>query len=280
MIPAEVKAASAVPDRSQKTFYFFIIYKPKKKYNNYFWRYFMDVYRTITSRRTIRKFKQKKIDPKLLEKLINAVRLAPSAANLQSLEYLIITDQTLKEKIFPELAWAGYIKPEGNPREGEKPEVYIIILINKKIDTNPEKDIGASAENINLAALEEGIGCCWIGAFRKKPIVRILNIPENYSIGLIMALGYPAEKPIYEDVDKNSSIKYYKDSSGTLHVPKRKLDDIIHFNYFKDKKSKKEILKETKGLLRNRFDKKIESKEVVDKLRSSQEERNNRNKEL
>jgi len=49
-----------------------------------------------------------------------------------------------------------------------------------------------------------------------------------------MTLGYPAEKPIYEDADKNSSIKYYKDSSGTLHVPKRKLKDIIHFNYFKN----------------------------------------------
>lgn len=194
----------------------------------------MDIYRTIISRRTIRKFKQKKIYSRLLEKLVNAGRLAPSAANLQPLEYLIITDQDLKEKIFPNLAWAGYIKPEGNPGEGEEPEAYIIILVNKKISISSDKDIGASAENINLAAKEEGIGCCWIGAFKKKPIIKILDIPENFSIGLVMALGYPAEKPVFEDVDKNSSIKYYKNSSGTLHVPKRKLDDILHFNYFKN----------------------------------------------
>jgi nitroreductase len=152
---------------------------------------------------------------------------------IEPLEYLIITDQDLKEKIFPNLAWAGYIKPEGNPEEGEEPEAYIIILANKKISISSDKDIGASAENINLTAKEEGIGCCWVGAFKKKLIIRILNIPENFSIGLVIALGYPAEKPVFEYVDKNSSIKYYKDSSGILHVSKRKLDDILHFNYFK-----------------------------------------------
>jgi len=55
---------------------------------------------------------------------------------------------------------------------------------------------------------------------------------DNYSLELILALGYPAESPKYLDVDKNSSIKYYKDSAGTLHVPKRKLKDIIHYNGF------------------------------------------------
>ena len=193
----------------------------------------MSIYKTIISRRTIRKFKQKKIDLKLLEKLVNAGRLAPSAANQQPLEYLIITDQTLKERIFPNLGWAGYIKPEGNPIKGEEPDSYIIILVNKEISIRPDRDIGASAENINLAAEEEGIGCCWVGTLKREQIAKILEIPGNFSIELVMALGYPSEKPIYEDVGKNSSIKYYKDSSKTLHVPKRKLKDIIHINHFK-----------------------------------------------
>jgi len=50
------------------------------------------------------------------------------------------------------------------------------------------------------------------------------------AIGLIIALGYPAEKSVIEDIEKNSSIKYYKDSSGIHHVPKRKLGDILHWN--------------------------------------------------
>ena len=194
----------------------------------------MSIYETIISRRTIRKFKQEKIDPKILKKIVNAGRLAPSAANLQSLEYLIIDDEDLKKKVFPNIAWAGYIKPEGDPGKGEEPAAYIIILADKKINPAPERDIGASAENMNLVAGEEEIGCCWIGAFKKKKINEIIRVPANLSAELILAMGYPSEKPVPEDIEKGSSIKYYKDRSGTLHVPKRKLDDILNFNQFEE----------------------------------------------
>ncbi|MCJ7665467.1 MAG: nitroreductase family protein [Actinobacteria bacterium] len=192
----------------------------------------MDIYETITSRRTIRKFKQEEINPQILKKLVNSGRLAPSAANLQPLEYFVVDDRALKERIFPDLSWAGYIKPAGDPGEGERPAAYIIILADLKINPSPERDIGASAENINLAAEEEGIGCCWIGAFKKMEINKIISIPENLSAELIIALGYPLEKPVSEDIGKGSSIKYYKDGSGVLHVPKRRLEDILHFNKF------------------------------------------------
>jgi len=192
----------------------------------------MGIYEAIISRRSIRKFDQKKIDPEILKKIVNAGRLAPSAANLQPLEYLIIDDEDLKRKVFPNLAWAGYIKPEGDPGEDERPAAYIIILADKKINPAPERDIGASVENMNLVAEEEGMGCCWIGAFKKKKINEIIRVPENLSAELILVMGYPVEKPVPEDIEKGSSIKYYKDDSGTLHVPKRKLEDILHFNHF------------------------------------------------
>ena len=192
----------------------------------------MGIYETIISRRTIRKFKQEKIDPEILKKIVNAGRLAPSAANLQPLEYLIIDDEELKKKVFPNLAWAGYIKPEGDPGENERPAAYIIILADKKINPAPERDIGASVENMNLTSQEEGIGCCWIGAFKAKEINNIINVPANLSAELILAMGYPLEKPESEDMERGSSIKYYKDDSGTLHVPKRRLKDILHFHRF------------------------------------------------
>ena len=194
----------------------------------------MGIYEAIISRRTIRKFDQKKIDPEILKKIVNAGRLAPSAANLQPLEYLIVNDEDLKKKVFPNTAWAGYIKPEGDPEKGERPTAYIIILADKKINPAPERDIGASVENMNLVAGEEGIGCCWIGAFKKKKINEIIDVPENLSAELILAMGYPLEKPVTEDIEKGSSIKYYKDESGTLHIPKRKLEDILHLNRFEE----------------------------------------------
>jgi len=63
----------------------------------------MSIYETIISRRTIRKFDQKKIDPEILKKIVNAGRLAPSAANLQPLEYLIVDDEDLTKKLFPNI---------------------------------------------------------------------------------------------------------------------------------------------------------------------------------
>jgi nitroreductase len=192
----------------------------------------MKVYENILARRTIRKFKQEKISQDILKKLVNAGRLATSAVNLQSLEYFITDDEVIKEKIFPNLAWAGYIKPEGDPGEGERPSAYIIILSDRNKNAAPDRDIGASAQNINIAAQEEGIGVCWIGAFKKKQLSQAIGAPENLSVELVLALGYPLESPVYEDIEKDGSIKYYKDSSGTLHVPKRKVEDITHINAF------------------------------------------------
>lgn len=193
----------------------------------------MKIYELIKSRRTIRKFKQRPIKLLVLKRLVNAGRLAPSAGNLQPLEYIITVDDAVKEKIFPHVRWARYIAPEGNPKEDERPAAYIIILINKENLLVPfyKYDVGASAENITLAALEEGIGCCWIGSFDRKKIKNILKITDEYIIDLILALGYPLESPEYYDIKKGKSIKYHKDTSGRLHIPKRKLEDIIHVNH-------------------------------------------------
>ena len=192
----------------------------------------MNTYETIVSRRTIRKFKPEEIKISILKKLVNAGRLAPSGANLQPLEYVVITDRDIRKKIFASISWASYIEPDGNPRAGEEPTAYIIILVNTKINSSPCEDIGASAENITLAALEWGIGCCWIGSFNKKNLKDILQLPEHFSLALILSLGYPSESPICEDIKTGANIRYYKDSEGILHVPKRKLSDIIHLNCF------------------------------------------------
>src|SRR3989304_8014571 len=92
----------------------------------------MEIYNTIISRRTIRKFKQKPVKLSILKKLVNAGRLAPSAGNLQPLEYIITVDNAVKEKIFSHVRWAHYIAPEGNPGESERPMAYIIILVNNE----------------------------------------------------------------------------------------------------------------------------------------------------
>ena len=186
----------------------------------------MSAYDVILSRRTIRKFKQEKIDKKILSKLVNAARYAPSGANMQPAKYIITDDADKVSKIFIQLKWAGYIAPDGDPKDGEEPVAYIIVLVDTRIrKSGYELDIGAAIQNILLAAEEEGIGTCWIGSINRDEVRKILNIEESFLINSVIALGYKDEISVAEDA--NGSIKYYKDEKGILHVPKRKLEDII-----------------------------------------------------
>lgn len=189
----------------------------------------MGVYDTILKRRTVRKFKNEKIDREILLKLVNAARHAPSAANLQPIKYLIVDDSEKVKDLFAHLKWAAYLAPDGTPGENERPVAYIIILIDTEIrKSGYELDVGAAVQNILLAAEEENIGTCWMGAIDREAIRKLFDIPDRYIIDTLVALGYKAESPVAEE--ENGSIKYYKDEKGVLHVPKRKLEDIVLFN--------------------------------------------------
>jgi len=200
-----------------------------------------NLYNLIIKRRSIRKYKQDPIPLSILKKIVNAGRLAPSAANLQPLEYIIVSDKNLCEKIFPHIRWANYIAPEGDPKEGEKPTSYIIVCVNKKIkEEGFEKDVGASVENMILAALSFGIGSCFIDAFSKSAIKEIFDLPYYIEPTTILSLGYPSESPVIEEA--KDSIKYWKDENQILHVPKRPLYKIMHINKY-EKKEEDQIYK-------------------------------------
>ncbi|HEX9973263.1 MAG TPA: nitroreductase family protein [bacterium] len=191
----------------------------------------MNVYDLILKRRTIRRFKQQPIAEPILKKFVNAGRLAPSGANLQPLEFIVVNDPELVEQIFPAVKWAGYIAPAGDPPEGARPVAYILVLINTAIKPkHGEVDAAAAIENMILAALDEGIGSCWMGAIDREQLRVMLSIPPKYDIDSVLSLGYPDESPVIKDME--NSIRYWKDEKGVLHVPKRKLEDIIHYNQF------------------------------------------------
>lgn len=191
----------------------------------------MSIYELILKRRTIRSFKPEQVTEELLNKLVNAGRLAPSGANLQPLEFIVVNNSELVNKVFPSLKWAGYIAPAGNPPEGKRPTAYVIVLINTEIRSQGgEVDAAAAIENMILAALEDGVGSCWLGAIDRDKLRTLFNIPQNYRVDSVLALGYPDESPVLEEV--TDSIKYWKDENSVLHVPKRKLSDIVHYNRF------------------------------------------------
>ena len=189
------------------------------------------IYDMIAGRRTIRSFKPEPVTRELLERFVNVGRLAPSAANLQPLEFIVVDETGPKAEIFCCLKWAAYIAPAGDPQPGKEPAAYIVTLANSKVREKMfEYDIGAAMENMTLAALAEGVGSCWMLSIDRDKLRAVLGVPEGYRIDSVLALGYPAEEPAAEVMGE--SCRYWKDAEGRLHVPKRSLASVIHFNRF------------------------------------------------
>lgn len=190
----------------------------------------MDVSEAIWKRRSVRRFKQIEIEEKKLIGCIDAARIAPSAANLQPLEYIVIRGAETRKKIFKEIKWAGYL--DWNPTEDEAPMAYVAVLKNRNISSNGKYDVGLAIENMILYGMEEGISSCIIASFNKQKLREILDVPSHMEIELLVAFGYAAEKPIMEEM--KNSVKYYR-VNDILHVPKRNLRDIVHFECFTKK---------------------------------------------
>jgi nitroreductase len=190
-----------------------------------------NVYDLAVERRTIRKFRPDPVPRDLLERLVNAARLAPSAANVQPLEFIVVDGAAAKAEVFPALKWAAYIAPAGDPRPGEEPAAYVVCLVNSKLREKMfEYDVGAAMENMILVALSEGVGACWLLSIDRDRLRAALGVPEEYRIDSVLALGYPAEAPAAEVMGE--SCRYWKDEAGRLHVPKRALATVIRFDRF------------------------------------------------
>ena len=190
----------------------------------------MDVYETILSRRSIRRFKQKAIPIEILKKLVNAARLAPSAANLQPLEFFVVEDKNLCAKIFETIGWAGYIKPKWTPSPQQRPVAYIIMLVKDPENKWYTRDVSLASENICIAAEAEGLGSCILCNINREKIREILKIPEKIVIDSVIALGYKDEISVVEDLI--DSVEYWRDENNVMHVPKRKLEDVMHINFY------------------------------------------------
>jgi nitroreductase len=182
----------------------------------------------IRKNRSYRRFyENESICRETLLKLIDYARLSPSGTNRQTLRYYISCDKLLNERIYPGLRWASYLKDWDGPKEGERPSAYITIVKEEQCKKVHSVDYGISAQSILLGAVELGLGGCMIGNLDQAVILEALQIPENYEVLLVIALGKPKECVVIEEIDLGGDIKYWRDEHQVHHVPKRKLADII-----------------------------------------------------
>ena len=182
----------------------------------------------VLRNRSYRRFHEEiAIDRQTLTELVELARLSPSAANLQPLKYLLSADPERNARIFPHLAWAGYLPDWPGPAEGERPSAYIVILGDTDVSQSFGCDHGIAAQSILLGAAERGLGGCMIGSIQRDRLRAVLDMPQRCEILLVLALGKPRETVVIESVDASESIKYWRDETGTHHVPKRSLASLV-----------------------------------------------------
>lgn len=143
----------------------------------------MDTFECIRKRRDIRDFIKKEVPDDVIRKIVEAGRLSPSAMNLQPWNFIVIRNKgTLKE--LGELCLSGRFIVGAS---------FAVVVVTEPANKWHEIDGARSVQNMALAAWNEGVGCCWIGAIERERVKEKLEIPRNLHVLTILPFGYPEE---------------------------------------------------------------------------------------
>ena len=163
----------------------------------------------ILERRSIRKFKDKKVEIELIEKLLEAADAAPSACNKRPLEFYAVTNE---EKL-NEISKAGLFT------RMKAPLVIVVVGNLGKALPSPLSDYwlhdaGAACENILLQAVMLGLGACWCGVHpqetAEKKVSEWLKLDETQIPLSLIFIGHPAEDPEARDQYEEQCVHYVR----------------------------------------------------------------------
>jgi nitroreductase len=154
----------------------------------------MEFYEVIRKRKSVRKYKTDPIPDDVLNNILEAGRIAPSAKNIQPWHFILIKDPPTKKKI-AEASHGQHWMANAD-----------VILCGCALEKNAwdrmggymsafPVDLAITMDHMILAAANEGLGTCWIGAFDEKTVKDILGVPDDVRIVAMTPIGYAAEEP-------------------------------------------------------------------------------------
>ena len=166
----------------------------------------------IKARGSIRSYTNRPIPKQVLLEILEAARMAQSAANCQPWEFIIITDAGIKKKLVQAAGNQSFVAQAAavivclaKPEEGASVGPFEGFLI----------DLAIAIENMVLTAWDLGVGSCWIGAYNEGKVKELLDVPRSLRVISLLTLGYP---------DERAGPKYRKD-----------LDEIVHYQRYGQK---------------------------------------------
>ena len=159
----------------------------------------MTFFELLQARQSVRQYRQRPVEEEKLQRLIEAVRLSPSASNSQPWKLVVVNDAELCGRV----ARATFSTALAFNRFSLAAPVIVVFCVEKaglvtQVGGLLKKrqfsliDIGIAAAHFCLQAAELGLGTCMLGWFDENKVKRLLGIPRGTRIGLLVTLGYAA----------------------------------------------------------------------------------------
>lgn len=171
----------------------------------------MSILDIIKNRRSVREFTDQPIPESAVNALIDALRWAPSAGNLQSRKFYFVFNEAVRSR----LARSGF-RQDFVSFIARAPLVIVAcadLAISSRYGERGAhlysiQDTAASVQNLLLAAHELHLGACWVGAFKEDTVREILDLPDNLRPVAIVPVGYPARTPKAPDrISRTETVK-------------------------------------------------------------------------
>jgi nitroreductase len=153
----------------------------------------MEFTEVIKTRRSVRAFLDQAVPEEVLGRVLEAARLAPSACNHQPWRFIVVQNLETRKQLAA--ASQGFV--------AQAP--VVIVCCGQKYQQSYNwigdrlylLDLGIAIEHMVLAARNEGLGSCWIGAFREPPIKTLLGVPADWDVVEMLTVGYPAGEGLF-----------------------------------------------------------------------------------
>lgn len=154
----------------------------------------MKLLEAIEKRRSIRKFKDKIVKWSDVLEAIDAALKAPLAGNIDTLKFIIVTDQDTKNELagYADQAW---ISQADTLVIACSDDAQLERMYDARAQTYARQQVGAALQNFLLRLTDLGLASCWVGAYLDKGIQEVLEIPTHIRVEGIFPIGYPDEKP-------------------------------------------------------------------------------------
>ena len=152
----------------------------------------MDLYDAIWKRRSVRSFLSRDIEDRKLNRILEAGLSAPSASNKQPWRFIVVRDEDMRKKLASASRNQNFV--------AEAPVVLVACGVDPDYVMACGQhaytvDVSIAVDHITLAAVVEGLGTCWIGAFSEDQVKSLLSIPDDVRVVALLPMGYPADNP-------------------------------------------------------------------------------------